>query len=291
VTPKLDEDAVGTSAGDSFTYEDTLPDDYPDHGGATATFHVTIKDVREKTLPELDDDFAATASGFDTLDELRADLRSSLQRRRIQEAEHDLRGRILEAYLARVEVPLPPSMVEADKEQRLHQLEHQAERYGVAVEDLLAAEGQTRDEFEEQAEKQAKGTVKAQLVLDALGQTLELQLDPSEIDQEIMRHAQQNGLPPQEVARIIQEQGSLPAMIGDILRRKTIDAIVEGAELDGGPSDELLIELGLRADPDAVSDAIMQGATVVEAPADDAPADDAADDEVAGGAPADGDED
>jgi trigger factor len=286
VTPKLDEDAVGTAAGDSFTYEDTLPDDYPDHGGATATFHVTVKDVREKTLPELDDDFAATASGFDTLDELRADLRSSLQRRRIQEAEHDLRGRVLEAYLARVEVPLPPSMVEADKEQRLHQLEHQAERYGVGVEDLLSAEGQTREEFEEQAEKQAKGTVKAQLVLDALGQTLDLQLDPSEIDQEIMRHAQQNGLPPQEVARIIQEQGSLPAMIGDILRRKTIDAIVEGAELDGGPSDELLIELGLRADPDAVSDAIMQGATVVEAPADDA-----ADDEVAGGAPADGDED
>jgi trigger factor len=260
VTPKLDDEALGKEAGDAFTYEDELPEEYPEHGGETATFHVTVKDVREKTLPDLDDDFAATASGFDTLDELRDDLRASLQRRRIQEAQHDLRGRILEAYLARIEVPLPEGMVAAEKEQRIHQLEHQAERYGVSVEDLLEAEGQTLEAFEEQAEQQAKGSVKAQLVLDALGQTLDLGLDPSEIDEEIVRHAQQTGMPPQEVARLIQQQGSLPMLIGDILRRKTIDAIVEGADLDGGPSEELLTELGLSDDP-------LAGATIVEAPA------------------------
>ncbi len=254
VTPQLDEEAVGKAAGDSFSYEDELPEGYPDHAGEAAVFHVTVKDVRAKTLPDLDDDFAATASGFDTIDELRDDVRRSLRRRKVQEAQHELRGRILEAYLARVEVTLPPSMVEADKEQRIHQMEHQAERFGVSVEDLLAADGTTREEFEQNAEQQAKGTVKGQLVLDALASTLQLSLDPADIDQEIVRHAQANGMPPQEVARIIQEQGSLPALIGDIVRRKTIDAIVEASDIDGAPSDDELVELGLRApdeDPEA----------------------------------------
>jgi hypothetical protein len=153
VTPKLDEELVGKSAGDEITYEDTLPDEYPDHGGEPATFHVTVKDVREKTLPELDDDFATTASGFDTIDELRKDVRDSLLRRKIEQAQHDLRGRILEAYLARVEVPLPEAMVEADKQARMAQLEQQAERFGIDVDDLLAMEDTSSEDFEDNAQQ------------------------------------------------------------------------------------------------------------------------------------------
>jgi trigger factor len=252
VTPQLDEEVVGKQAGDAFTYVDQLPEGYPEHGGKEATFHVTVKDVREKTLPELDDDFATTASGFDTIDELRTDVRNSLLARRIQQARHDLRGRVLEAYLARVEVPLPPSMIQDEKEQRLAQVEAQAERYGVSVEQLLQADGgATIESFETAAAEQAEQSVKAQLVLDALAVTLDLDLDPREIDQEIVRHAQASRVAPEEIARIIQQQGSLPSLIGDILRRKTIDAIVEAADVDGGPSDEVLIEVGLLADPDA----------------------------------------
>ena len=253
VTPKLDEEVVGKSAGDEFTYVDELPEGYPDHGGEAATFHVTVKDVRAKDLPELDDDFAMTASGFDTLDELRDDVVDSLQRRQIQQAQHDLRARVVEAYVARVDVPLPPSMVEADKEQRLHQLEHQAQQFGVSVEELLEVQDTTREEFEQAAATQAEQTVKARLVLEALAQRLQPSIDPSEIDEEIVRHAQANGVPPADIARIIREQGTLPALIGDILRRKTIDAIVEAAEIDGGPTDDVLIELGLKQEPDAAA--------------------------------------
>lgn len=254
MTPKLDELVVGRSGGDEFTYEDALPEDYPEHGGAEATFRVTVKDVREKTLPELDDDFATTASGFDTIDELRADVRTSLVRRKVQQGQHELRGRILEAYLAKVDIPLPPAMIEAEKEQRLHQLEHQAENYGMELEQLLEAQGTTREEFEERSAEQAEQSVKAQLVLDTLAREVDVSIEPSDIDQEIVRHAQANGIAPQEIAQIIQEQGTLPALIGDIIRRKTIDAIVAAADIDGGPSDETLIELGLMPDPDAEED-------------------------------------
>jgi trigger factor len=266
VTPKLDEELVGKEAGDGFSYEDALPDEYPEHGGEQATFHVTVKDVREKTLPELDDDFAATASGFDTIDELRKDVRDSLLRRKVEQAQHDLRGRILEAYLARVDVPLPEAMVEADKQARMAQLEQQAERFGIDVEDLLGMEDTSREDFESNATKQAEQTVKAQLVLDALARKLEVGVDPSDIDREIVRHAQANGVSPQEIANVIQQQGSLPALLGDILRRKAIDAIVATADIDGGPSDDVLIELGLQDDPNAPEEADEPVAT--EAPAD-----------------------
>ena len=259
VTPKLDDEAVGKQAGDEFSYEDELPEGYPEHGGKTATFHVTVRDVREKTLPELDDDFATTASGFDTIDELRDDVRTSLLRRKIVQAQHELRGRILEAYLERVEVPLPGSMVEAEKDQRMHRLEHQAEQYGVAVEQLLEAEETTREEFEETAADEARETVKAQLVLDALANQLEVSLEPSDIDEEIVRHAEANDVPAREIARIVQEQGTLPALIGDIMRRKTIDTIVAAAEVDGGPSEEQLIELGLQEDPDEAEEDDLGG--------------------------------
>ncbi|MEX0835005.1 MAG: trigger factor, partial [Nitriliruptor sp.] len=270
VTPKLDEELVGASAEDELSYEDTLPDEYPEHGGETATFTVTVKDVREKQLPDLDDDFATTASEFDSIQDLRRDLRTALLKRSIQQAQHDLRGTILEAYLAKVDVTLPPTMIEADAEQRMHQLRHQAERFGADVEQLLELEGTTREEFETNARQQAEGTVKAQLVLDELATSLEVPIDPADIDAEIVRHAQTNGMPPQEVARIIQQQGSLPALLGDIMRRKAIDAIVAGAEVDGGPSDEALEEVGLTRVDGVITETPPE---IVEVPTEDADTD------------------
>jgi trigger factor len=283
VTPKLDEEAVGKAAGDEFTYEDRLPDEYPDHGGADATFTVTVKDVREKQLPDLDDDFATTASEFDSIQELRKDLRDSMLKRSIQQAQHDLRGSILEAYLAQVDVTLPPTMIDADAEQRMHQLQHQAERFGADIEQLLELEGTTREEFETNARTQAEGTVKAQLVLDELATSLEVPVESADIDREILRHAQTNGMPPQEIARIIQQQGSLPALLGDIMRRKAIDAIVAAAEVDGSPTDEVLTEVGLARVDGVIAEAPAEVVEVPEASgsaADDAAADDAAADDA-----------
>jgi trigger factor len=280
VTPKLDEEAVGKAAGDEFTYEDELPEGYPEHGGRAATFRVTVKDVREKQLPDLDDDFATTASEFDSIQELRKDIRDALLRRSIQQAQHDLRGTVLEAYLANVDVPLPDAMIQADAEQRMHQLEHQASQFGADVEQLLELEGTSREEFESKAREQAEGTVKAQLVLDELASKLELPVESADIDREIVRHAQANDMPPQEIARIIQQQGTLPALLGDIMRRKAIDAILAAANVEGAPSDEVLAELGL---------ARVDG-MIADAPPEPAEAPEPADDDPAGGDPAEGDD-
>ncbi len=255
VTPKLDEELVGVEAGDELTYDDELSEDFPEYGGKVATFFVTVRDVREKTLPELDDDFATSASGLDTIDELRADLHTSLLRRKVMEAQHAVRARVVEAYLARVEVPLPESMVEAEIDQQLEQLEMQGQQFGLDLEGMLAAQGMTPEEYRESARDGARSKVKATLVLDALAKRLQPSVEMAEIEQEILRHAESNRMPPEQIAQIIQQQNHWPMLAGDIVRRKTIDAIVEAADIDGGPSDEQLIELGLREDPDAVDEA------------------------------------
>lgn len=251
VTPALDEEIVGREAGDEFGYTDTLPDEYPEHGGEEADFTVTVKDVREKTVPPLDDDFAMTVSEFDTIEELRKDIRDSLLRRSVMQAQHQLRGRIVEAYLANIDIPLPPSMVEAEQQSRLDQVRQQAEQYDMEVADLLAAQDMSVQDYEETAAEQSRQAVKAQLVLDRLAQELDLDVTEEDISNEIVRHAQQHDVSPEQIAQVIQQQGSAGAMIGDILRRKAIDTIVAAAEVEGGPTDEVLIELGLMDDPDA----------------------------------------
>lgn len=271
VTPKLDEELVDRMADDEFTYTDNLPDEFPEHGGAEAEFHVTVKDVRAKTLPELDDDFAATASEFDTIDELRADVRTNLLRRRVQEANHQVRGDVLEAYLATVDIPLPPAMVDDEVDQRRHQLEHQAEQYGMTLDDLFAADDTDAEAWEADAREHATTSVKARLVLDQLAEQLEVNVEPQDVNDEIVRHATQMGADPNQVAQVIQQQGTLPALIGDILRRKALDAIMEEATLDGGPSDDVLRELGLLPGED-------DGEATAAAP-EDLPAAEVADDE------------
>ena len=270
VTPKLDEELVGVEGGSELSYEDALPEEYPEKGGEQATFHVTVKDVREKTLPELDDDFATTASEFDTIEELRKDVRDSLLRRKVEAAQHELRGHIVEAYLAKADIPLPPSMVEADRAARIEQVEQQAERFGVEMEQLLAMEETSREEFETQAEEQARSTVKAQLVLDALANQLDVDVETADIEAEINRHAQSNNMPPQQIASIIQQQGSLPALLGDILRRKAIDEIIKAADVDGGPADEVLAELGLADQDD--EEGADDGSAAEDVPAVETPA-------------------
>lgn len=247
VTEHLDDELVGREAGDDFTYTDPLPDGYPEHGGEEAELTVTVKDVRHKNVPDLDDEFALTASEFDTIEELRKDIRDSLLRRSISEARSQLRDLIVEAYLANVDIPLPPSMVESEVEDRLHRLEYQAEQYGMEVEELLSFEDTTREEFEEDARTDARSSVKARLVLDELARALDFEVSDQDLADEISHHAEQQGTDPQDIAQRIQQQGSIGVLVGDILRRKAIDALMDAAEIEGGPTREVLVELGLEA--------------------------------------------
>lgn len=245
VTPELDEQLPGAAAGHILNYTDRLPDGHPEHGGEEVEFRVLVKDVRAKRLPDLDDDFAATASEFDTLEELEDDIRRGLRSRRLSHARQELRGRVLEAYLALVDVPLPEAMVTGEVEGRLARMRRQAEQYGVELDQLLQMQGTDLESTRRELEEQARQAVKAQLVLEALAREAGLTAEPGDLDREVRRHAADHGIEPAQLAQIIREQGSVGALVGDVARRKALDLLVEAAEVEGAPSQELLEELGV----------------------------------------------
>jgi trigger factor len=255
VTPQLDQELAGAVAGQSLTYVDELPEDYPVHGGEPAEFTVTVKDVREKQLPELDDDFAITASEFETLEELEEDIRTDLRRRKVAAARQELRGQVLEAYVALVgEVPLPDAMVEGEVQSHLEQLESQAERYGLELEELLEVQGLELDAYTEDLREQARGSVRARLVLEALAEKIEIEVDSVDLSDEIQRHAEQRGVEPGVIARIVNEHGTAGVLVGDVIRRKALDALVEAADVTGGPGEADLRELGFIGEDEDADD-------------------------------------
>jgi trigger factor len=259
VTPKLDEELAGAAPGHILKYTDELPPDYPEHGGEEVEFTVLVKDVRGKQLPDLDDDFAATASEFDTLGELEEDIRATLRRRRLSTARQELRGRVLEAYLALADVPLPEKMVEAERDGRLDQLRRQAEQYGLELEQLLQMQGTDLEKVTADVEEQAESTVKGQLVLEALAEQEGIQVESTDLEQEIRRHAANQDVDPATLARVINEQGSVGVLIGDVVRRKALDLIVDAAEVEDAPSDQELAELGFGPEPAATDAAAGPG--------------------------------
>jgi trigger factor len=255
VTPELDRRVLGAVAGDLLEYQDELPADYPEHGGATADFEVRITDVRQKRLPELDDDFADSAGGFDSLAELRDDIARSLTRRRIMEGRHELRGVVTDAFVALHQVPVPPSMLQSAVHDRLHRLSDEAEQLGGTLDELLALEGTSREEYEVRLAEQTEKLLTAQLVLDALAQALGVTVQASDLDREFARLAIEHRMDAKQVARLVQQQGTLPMLVGDVVRRKAIDALLEAARIDGGPDEATLLEVGLAVPPPALQEA------------------------------------
>ncbi len=264
VTPKLDEKLVGAAAGQTLTYVDNLPDDYPEHGGKPAEFTVRVKDVREKHLPDLDDEFAAVASEFDTLAELEEDIRRNLQRRKLMQAQQEVRGRILEAYLATVDVALPESMVQGEKDGRLQQLRDQATQYGLELEQALEMQDRTLEEVSRELEEQARNAVKSQLVLETLAEELGIGVTSVDLEQEMTRHALQHGMKPGDVARIVSERGTVGVLVGDVIRRKALEALVAAADVGDAPPRELLVELGLAAAEEQAEGNVEEGAQTAE---------------------------
>jgi trigger factor len=265
VTPELDRRALGAVAGDVLEYEDELPAGYPEHGGRTATFTVTITDVREKRLPELDDDFADTAGGFDSMVDMRADIADSLMRRRLMECRHELRGVVTEAYVALHDVPVPPTMLSDAVTDRIARMSEEAAQFGGTLDELLQLDGTSREAYETRLTEQTTTMLRAQIVLDALARELGLTVQAGEIDREFSRLAVEHRTEPRRIAELVREQGTLPVLVGDVLRRKTIDAVLDAAEVTGGPDDTTLRRLGLLApEEEQVEEADAEASVEVE---------------------------
>ncbi|EXG80364.1 trigger factor [Cryptosporangium arvum] len=219
----------GHEAGEEVTFTTTLAGG--EHAGQDADVKVTIRTVKEKELPELDDEFAQTASEFDTLDELKDDVRNRLGRVKKLEQAVAARDKTLEALLEAVEVPMPEKVLADEIEYRRHQLGHALENAGVTLEQYLENEGQTQEEFDEQLDKDCAQAVRSQLVLDAVADAEEVGIDDGELTSEVVRRAQQSGVNPQQFADQLVQNGELPIVVADLRRGKALGVVTDQAKI------------------------------------------------------------
>jgi len=234
----MDDAVVGLSAGESKEFETQLRTGA--HGGENATATVTVKSVKEKEVPELDNDFAQTASEFDTIDELRGDIRERLSRvGRLQQGVQ-ARDRVVEALLERIEVPMPEHVLQDEVNYRKQSMDQQLQQMGASREAYAEMEGKSLEDLDKELEDGAKEAIRAQFVLDAIARKEELQVSEAELTDTIVRRARQSGMRADEYAQQVVNSGQLGALMSEVLRGKALAFVLEHATItdaSGNPVD------------------------------------------------------
>jgi trigger factor len=233
-----------------------------------------VHSVKVKELPEIDDEFAQSASEFDTLGELRAGTRSQLERvKRMQQAAQ-ARERALDALLARVDVPLPDSMVASEVEMRGQSLDEQLERAGATRDAYLEASGMTAEQLAADMENTAKRSVKASFVLDKLAASEELGVEQSDLNNFVIEQAYRMGVQPDRLAKELADHGQIGSVVSEVLRAKALSLIAERAAVTdeaGRPVDlEALAREQEKQDEDEAEDALEAAAQAALVAAEEA---------------------
>jgi trigger factor len=233
VGEKLDVELVGAKPGAILKVSDALPERFGEElGGAAVDITVLVKDVKARKLPEVDDDFAKTASEFDTIVQLRDDLRERLTEVKEREADAALRDLVLQAMIDKVGVDLPESLVNEETDHRVHHAREQAERMGVGLEKMLELQGWDEARLREDSREHAIRAIKSDLVLEGIARNASLEVTAEEIGAEIAVLAQAYGREPKAVAKDLERSGQVVTLAGDIIRTKALDLLVERADID-----------------------------------------------------------
>jgi trigger factor len=232
----IDEALESLTAGESTTFTSTLLGG--DHEGEQAEITVTVLAVKERELPDLDDEFAQMASEFDTLEELRADVAKQAEQQKRFEQIGEARDKVADALLAEVDIPVPAQLVE-DEVHRHLESENRLE------------DDTHRAEVTEASEK----AFRSQLLFDALAEQENVQVSQDELAQYLVQGAQQYNMQPQEFVEVLQQNNQIPSMIAEVARSKAIAVLlgkVKVVDTDGNPVD--VSDFVAAASPEDVAD-------------------------------------
>ena len=237
--PGFEDQLVGAKAGEERAVEVTFPDDYAEHlAGKQATFDVTVKEVKAKRLPELDDDFAADAGGFDSLDELRAAIEQRLREADEHAVEAEFREAVVDAVAERADIEITPELVEAKAREMWHRTAHRLGHQGISAQQYLQLIGKTEEEVVEEAKADAEKALRREATLAAVVEAEGIEVSDEEV-LDSLREA--SGVPagqelrPSEEKKLrkalkrLQSDGRDELLREDIAMRKAVDWLVERA--------------------------------------------------------------
>ena len=238
--PGLDEVLVGMSADETRTFVTKLVGG--EYAGRDAEVEVTVRSVKEKQLPELNDEFAQLASEFDTLDELRDDMRKRLVQAKKLEQLYAARDKALEQLLDAAQVPAPEGVVRDEVEHRKQAMIDQLERIGTSLEEYLSREGRTEEQLDGELTEAASKAVRTQLLLDALADAEQVEVTDDEFGREIVHRAQHAGMHPQQYYDQLVRTGTAGAVYGDVRRGKALATVLDRIKIKDSAGNELSVE-------------------------------------------------
>jgi trigger factor len=221
----LDEALAGMSADETATFQTQLAGG--ELAGSEADVTVTVRSVKVKDLPELDDDFAMSASEFNTVGELRSNTRKQMEAMRKAGQAGQARDRAIEALLTRVDMPLPETIVEHEIEHRRESLQRDLDQAGLTLEGYAESRQLSAADIEKEVADEVRRSVKAQFILDQLAEQEDLTVEQDDIGRYIAQLAYQSGISPEQFARQLTSSGQIAAVVSDVLRTKAAELLAE----------------------------------------------------------------
>jgi trigger factor len=235
----IDERLEGVEPGTVLEFEASLPEGFGDRAGEQVTFEVTVNEVKERILPELDDAWVDENTEFDTVDEMWAELEAQLSQVKLQAVSRQFAERALSSLVEQVDVDLPEGLVRSEMDDQLHTFVHRLEDSELTLDDYFSATGLTQEQFLDDLRQQAERALRNQLVLEAVAQDADIEITPEEVSSVIQSLAARSD-DPVAYLQAFRQSGRELAVAGDILRNRALDAILSSAkpvDEDGNPVD------------------------------------------------------
>ena len=230
--PGFEDQLVGLSKGDSTDVEVTFPEDYfvKDLAGKEAIFKVNIQDVKRKELPELNDEYVASKTEFNTVEDLRANYKERMQKAAEANAKAEYEHELIDLAVANAKFSVPEIMIEDKISQMVEEMKMSLESRKMSLDMYMQYTGLDMAKIRENQRPVAEENVKTDLVLDAIAKAEDIQVDMADVDAEIAAISAQHGASPEEVKKIIKGNGTMGLLLANILRRKAAHVVIDSAK-------------------------------------------------------------
>ena len=224
--PGFEEQVAGRETGEEFDVNVTFPEEYePSLAGKEAVFKCKINEIKAKEMPELDDEFAKDVSEFDTLDELKEDLKKQISERKEANAKTDFENQIIDQIVEDMQAEIPECMFTQKCDDMVQDYAYRLQMQGLDLNTYLGYLGQTMEQFKEQFMEGAKHQVKVKLALDAIVKAENIEATEEEIEQEVAKLAEQYSMDAEQIKKAVPAE----QLSADIVTRKAVDFVVENA--------------------------------------------------------------
>lgn len=242
ITPEVDEHLRGASAGDELSFDATHPDEDEER---QLHFEIAVKEVKAKVLPELTDEWASENSDFETVDELKADLRQRMVDVRKAQGASQLQEKVGQALADLVDIELPEALVSMELNNRLQDLAMRLQAQGIQLEQYLMMTGRSQEQLVDELREAAETSSRVDLGLRAVAAAEKIDCSDDELDAEIESVAERVGEKPNKVRLQLERNDQIPAVRSDITKRKALEWLLDHVEIvdeNGNPVDRSLYE-------------------------------------------------